>query len=242
MGAFGHLAAAVAAAVLAAPTAEATALGALKVDNYTLDKLLAIPDHSFLVKFDESYAYGEKEDAFKTLAGLAYGVPQFFIAEVPVQEYGDKDNDDLRSRFKLVKEDFPAYFLFNKANKDGLRYTGAVQADDIALWLRRNQVRMPSVGTIAELDELARKFLKEGFAASHVDAAKSLSEGAYSTDKKAPMYVKIMQKVKDKGESYIATETARVTKLLEGKITPEKKAELSDKAKILAVFASKDEL
>mmetsp|Transcript_70563 Transcript_70563/g.216200 ORF Transcript_70563/g.216200 Transcript_70563/m.216200 type:complete len:243 (-) Transcript_70563:179-907(-) len=242
MGAFGRFAAAAAAAVLAAPAAEATALGALKVDNYTFDKVIAIPDHSFLVKFDESYAYGEKEDAFKTLASLAYGVPQFFVAEVPVQEYGDKDNADLASRFQVIKDDFPAYYLFNKANKDGLKYTGAVQADDIALWLRRNKVRMPSVGTIAELDELAKKFLKEGFADAHVSEAKALSEGAYSTDKKAAMYFKIMQKIKEKGESYIAAETARVSKLLEGNITPEKKAELGDKAKILAVFASKDEL
>merc|ERR1719429_885269 len=78
-----------------------TAQGALKLDNYTFDKVLGIPGHAFLVKFDNSYAYGEKEDEFKTLCKITYTVPNFMIAEVPIQEYGDKENDDLRERFKL---------------------------------------------------------------------------------------------------------------------------------------------
>ena len=111
-----------------------------------------------------------------------------------MQEYGDKDNEDLRDRYKLTKGDFPAYLLFNQANKEGLKYTGAVKADDIAVWLRRNRIKMPSIGTIAELDELVKQFLKEGFADAHLAAAKALSEGQYSTDRKASMYVKIMEK------------------------------------------------
>merc|ERR1712232_1364128 len=122
--------------------------GALKLDNYTFDKVLAIPDHTFLVKFDQSYAYGEKEDEFKILCKLAYAVPSFLIGEVPVQEYGDKDNDDLRERFKLSKDNFPAYFLFNAANKDGLKYTGNIIAADVAAWLRTQKVKMPAIGTI----------------------------------------------------------------------------------------------
>merc|ERR1712113_86921 len=111
----------------------------MKLDNYTLDKMLSIPDHAFLVKFDQSYAYGEKEDEFKTLCKLSHTVPAFFLAEIPVQEYGDKENDDLRERFGLKKEDFPAYFLFNNGNKDGVRYSGAIKADAMVSWLRRNQ-------------------------------------------------------------------------------------------------------
>mmetsp|Transcript_92989 Transcript_92989/g.240261 ORF Transcript_92989/g.240261 Transcript_92989/m.240261 type:complete len:246 (-) Transcript_92989:59-796(-) len=222
--------------------AEATAQGALKLDNYTLDKVLAIPDHSFLVKFDQSYAYGEKEDEFKELCKLAYVVPQFMIGEVPVQEYGDQENDDLRERFSLKKDDFPAYMLFNKANPNGLRYSGLITAEDVSGWLRRNAIKMPSIGTIEELDALAKKFLKETLSDEHLDAAKKLVDDKFSMDKKAPMYVKIMQKIKEKGEAYIGGEVSRVHKLMDGKLTPEKKAELSDKLKILNVFAAKDEL
>jgi len=221
---------------------ESTAPGALKLDNYTFDKVLSVPDHTFLVKFDKSYAYGEKEDEFKVLCKLAYAVPKFFIGEVPVQEYGDKENDDLRERFGLKKDDFPVYLLFNQVNEKGLKYSGDIKADDISGWLRRNQVRMPSIGTIEELDVLAKKFLVGGFSDDDIKAAQTLAEGQYSTDKKAGLYVKIMQKVKEKGEGYVASEIARVSKILEGKVTPEKKTEMGDRLKILGVFASKDEL
>jgi len=224
------------------PGAESTAQGALKLDNYTFDKVLALDGYSVLAKFDQSYAYGEKEDEFKVLCKLAHGVPKFFVAEVPVQEYGDKENDDLRERFKLTKDDFPAYFLFSEANKEGLRYSGAVKADAIGSWLRRNQVKLSLLGSIAELDEVVKRFFQSGFADSEIDAAKKLAEGQYSTDKKAGVYVKIMQKIKEKGEAYVEAESTRVGKILEGKVTPEKSAELNDKLKVLSVFASKDEL
>merc|ERR1712217_686753 len=121
------------------------------------------------------------EDAFKELCKLGYSVPNFLIAEVPVQEYGDKENDDLREKYGLKKEDFPAYFLFNAANKEGLKYAGAVQAEDLAVWLRRNQVKMPAIGTIEELDVLAKKFLKDKSDAIIAEAQKIAAE-QYSTD------------------------------------------------------------
>mmetsp|Transcript_2421 Transcript_2421/g.2813 ORF Transcript_2421/g.2813 Transcript_2421/m.2813 type:complete len:243 (-) Transcript_2421:77-805(-) len=231
-----------AAVILLPQVAEGTAQGAMKLDNYTLDKALAIPEFTWLVKFDKSYAYGDKEDAFKEVCKLAYAVPKFMIGEVPVQEYGDKENDDLRERFGMNKDDFPIYLLFNQANEKGLKYTGDIKADQLVAWLRKNEVRMPSVGTIEELDGLAVQFLKEGMADTHLEAAKKLAEEQYSTDRKAAMYVKIMQKIKEKGEGYVAIETQRVTKILQGKIAAEKKAEMEDKMKILGVFASKDEL
>jgi endoplasmic reticulum protein 29 len=220
---------------------EGTALGAIKLDNYTFDQVTQIPGYSFLVKFDQSYAYGEKEDEFKVLCKTAYNANKFLVAEVPVQEYGDKENDDLRERFKLKKEDFPAFLVFNEANKDGLKYTGAVKAADIAAWLRKQKIPMPAIGTIAELDEIVQKFLKEGLSDTHVEAAKKIVEESYKTDKKAQMYLKIMEKVKAKGEGYVADETKRLTKVLEGKLAPEKKSELSDKLKVLHSF-NKDEL
>jgi len=229
-------------ATLLAPCVQATAPGAIKLDNYTFDKLLALPGTSVLVKFDKSYAYGEKEDEFKELCKLAYSVPGFFVAEVPVSEYGDNQNEDLADRLTLKKDDFPAFLLFSDSNKKGSRYTGSVTAADISAWLRRNQIRMPAVGTIEELDNLAKKFMTGGFADTEIAAAKTLAEGTYSTDRKGSMYVKIMQKIKEKGEAYVDSETKRVTKILEGKVTPEKSAEMNDKLKVLAMFGSKDEL
>lgn len=215
--------------------ADATAMGALKMDNYTFDKVIGIPGHTVLAKFDQSYPYGEKEDQFKELTKLAHGVPQFFIGEVPVQEYGDKENDDLREKFGLKKDDFPVYILF-KGPENKETYDGKITAEEIGAWLRRKGVRMPSVGTITEMDEIVKKFLKGGMAPAEIEAVKKLADGDFKNDKKAPMYVKIMEKIKEKGVEYIKTETARVEKIMGGKLTPEKKTELSDKMKILNVF------
>uniref|UniRef100_A0A7S1WJA4 Endoplasmic reticulum resident protein 29 C-terminal domain-containing protein n=1 Tax=Alexandrium catenella TaxID=2925 RepID=A0A7S1WJA4_ALECA len=228
--------------MLPARLAGATAQGALKLDNYTAGKVLAIPDYSFLVKVDTTYAYGEKEDYFKELCKLAHGVPNFFPAEIPVQEYGDKENDDIRTRLGLQKEDFPVYYLHNAANKEGLKYTGAITTEDIARWLRQHKISFPSVNTIEEMNVLVKKLFKESFADEHVQAAQKLAEGEYSADKKAGVYVKVMQKIKEKGADYVATETARVKKVLHGKVSPEKEAEMKAKLRILDVFSEKGEL
>eukprot|EP00811_Abedinium_folium_P007918 NODE_17307_length_950_cov_6.518834.p1 GENE.NODE_17307_length_950_cov_6.518834~~NODE_17307_length_950_cov_6.518834.p1 ORF type:complete len:283 (-),score=74.22 NODE_17307_length_950_cov_6.518834:101-844(-) len=216
---------------------EGTAQGALKLDNYTFDKMMAMSGHSFLVKFDKSYPYGEKEDEFKVLCKLAHALPQFFVAEVPVQEYGDRENSELAERFGFTEASYPAYLLFDDQRKDGEKYSGVVKADDIAAWLRARNINMASIGTIAELDELVKRFFASGMPVAEADAARSLANGYYKGDHKAPMYVKILERLQSKGISYIEDERARVTKLIAGKVTPAKKEELQDKLKVLAVFA-----
>mmetsp|Transcript_71413 Transcript_71413/g.157761 ORF Transcript_71413/g.157761 Transcript_71413/m.157761 type:complete len:242 (-) Transcript_71413:142-867(-) len=215
---------------------EGTAQGALKLDNYTFSKVTSLPGWSFFVKFDQSYAYGEKEDEFKLLCKHAHQVPSFMMAEVPVQEYGDKENDDLRDQFKLTKEDFPAYFLINEASPAGLRYTGNVKADLLVTWLRRQKIPIPSLGTIDELDQLAQKFIKEGAADAVLEEARKVAEDI--PDKKAAIYIKIMQKIKEKGEGYVAAEVERVGKISGVSLAAEKKAELEEKLKILEIFSA----
>lgn len=219
--------------------AEGTALGAVKLDNYTFNKALGVPGHTWLVKFDKTYAYGEKEDEYKLLAKLAHTIPQFFVAEVGVGEYGEKENDDLRQEFNLNKDDFPIYLLFNEANKRGLRYSGDIKADLLAGWLRGHGVKMPAIGTIEELDTIAKKFMKEGMKDAEIAEAKKLAEGEFKEDRKAAMYVKIMEKIKEKGAGYTETETKRIGTILSGTVTDTKKAEMTDKLKILAVFSEK---
>lgn len=244
----------------------ATAQGAVKLDNMTFDKMVSVPGLSFLVKFDKTYAYGEKEDAFKELCKTAFPVKDFLIGEVPVQEYGDKENEDVAERFKVNKDEFPAYFLFKGSVANPVKFEGFPNptakkpstwdddedgtweapmikeptAENLIMWLRKYGIKMPSIGTVAELDELAAKFLKSGFKDADLEAAKALAEGEYKNDKKAPIYVKIMEKVKAKGVDYVQTELARVQKLLAGKITDEKKGELTEKVKILNVFTLTD--
>lgn len=244
-------------------SAEASATGAIKLDNKTFDKLITIPGLTTLVKFDKDYAYGEKEDAFKEICKLAFPVKDFLIAEVPVQEYGDKENEDLADRYNFKSDDFPIFTIFKGSTDSPTKFEGfpnptavkphdwdddedgewepsmitEITAENLVLWLRKEGIKMPSVGTIFELDEVAKRFLADGLKDSDLQAAKELAEGDHKNDKKAPIYIKIMEKVKAKGVGYVQSELTRVKKILDGKITEQKKTELEEKVKILNVFA-----
>ena len=60
----------------------------------------------------------------------------------------------------------------------------------------------------------------------------------------ASVYVRVMQKVSEKGEGYVAKELDRLGKISSVSLAAEKKAELEEKMKILSVFneALKEEL
>merc|ERR1712187_1036225 len=104
-------------------------------------------------------------------------------------------------------------------------------------------VKLARVVTILELDEVALKFLKDGHTDADISAAKALIEANHKESAKAPWYVKIMTKIKEKGFGYVEKEVNRVDKVLQGQIAEQKRVELQDKMKILSVFASsKDEL
>merc|ERR1712187_391403 len=146
--------------------------------------------------------------------------------------------------FKVNKDEFPAYFLFKGSVANPVKFEGFPNptakkpstwdddedgtweapmikeptAENLIMWLRKYGIKMPSIGTVAELDELAAKFLKSGFKDADLEAAKALA----------------------KGVDYVQTELARVQKLLAGKITDEKKGELTEKVKILNVFTLTD--
>lgn len=256
---------ALATSLVVVPGAYGSVQGAVKLDNYTFDKFVTLPGVTTMVKVDKAYAYGEKEDAFKEVCKLAFPVKNFLVAELPVQEYGDKENEDVQKRLNVKTEEFPAFLLF-KGSTEGTRFAGFpdpsakkpatwddaedgdweppmisdITAENLALWLRQQGVKMPSIGTITELDEVAKRFMKGGSRDKDLAEAKSLADGEHKTDRKAPMYVKIMQKITEKGDEYPEKELARVQKILAGKVTPEKKEELSDKVKILRVFATKE--
>jgi len=62
--------------------------------------------------------------------------------------------------------------------------------------------------------------------------------------KKAEVYLKIMRKVSAEGESFITTESDRVKKVLEGKLSDAKKKLMLQRTNVLKsfTFGQKDEL
>ena len=61
--------------------------------------------------------------------------PSLIVTET---DYGDKDNDDLRARYNINKDNFPVFMLFKgSATTDPLTFTGAVKKDDLIRWIKQ---------------------------------------------------------------------------------------------------------
>lgn len=83
-------------------------------------------------------AFGEKYDAFKKFAESAANTKDLLIAEIPVTDYGEKENDQLAQEYNVVKADFPAYKLFLKGKSTPIDYTGDKTEDDLKRFLSKN--------------------------------------------------------------------------------------------------------
>jgi len=224
-------------------SADAVTPAAIKLDNRTIDKWLAIPKLTTFVKFDQMYSYGMKEEEYIKLCESAHGIRNFYMAYVPVAQYGDQDNNDLRMKWGLVKEDFPAFYLFTPDNKAGIRYTGPVEDEHMNAWLRVRGIKLKPAGTIAALDDMVAKFLAGGMAEEHLIETRKLVEGPYDHNPKSFWYVQVMEKTKEKGLEYIGKELNRLEKVLKERadMHEDKFDDLFNKLQVLTVFHLKEE-
>lgn len=228
-------------------------LGAIKLDNMTFDKVINTKDHKFLVRIQAPWTDPETDDgkAFKTLCEMAVSTEKFLIAEMPVSPPNVNvwENYDMFERFNVIPDELPYFYLYTDENKqavngpnNGMAYHGAIDPDIMKLWLMKNGVAMPIDSTIADLDKIAKKFMKDLADSKKADAtiaeAKHVAESLYGGNTKAQMYLKIMDKIKTKGQGYIADETARVKKMTESKQPEQNLKKLKEKLGVLAVFAS----
>lgn len=224
--------------------------GSVSLNSGTFDKVLS-RFAAVLVKFDKSYPYGEQHDEFKKVAETSILQTDLLVAEVNIQDYGDKENADLGERYDIKSDDYPEYRLFIQGKSEPIKYTGDEGKSDkikqfvtkeTGLWLG-----LPAC--IKEFDELVKKFFKsendEGRKAVIEEAKKEKEELSEEVAKeRASVYIKTMQKVMEVGKEFVKTELSRVEKLSEGKVSDKKKAQLKDRANILTSFhlQAKDEL
>lgn len=216
--------------------------GVLPLYSDTFDKV--VPKFkAVLVKFDKEYAYGDTQDEFKKVAVAAISQPELIVAEVPIQDYGDKENSDLAARFDIKKDDWPEYRLFMQGKSEPIAYTGdETRADDIQKFIiQESGLWLGLPACIEEFDELVKQFFQvTGDDRNQVvEKAEKMKEAITDDTMKkdrATVYVKAMQKVIENGDGYIDTEIARVEKLSEGKVSEKKKAQLKDRASILTSF------
>jgi len=154
----------------------------------------------------------------------------------------DADSEkELGGRFGV--SGFPTIKFFPKDNKEGEAYNGGRSQEDFITYLnaRCGLKRVAGggltddAGRVEALDALAAKFM------SAEDKSAVMEETvAASADlaKEAQYYHKVMKKVIEKGSDFIDTETSRLSRMLEGSMSDEKKDQFTVRKNILGAFAS----
>lgn len=205
-----------------------------------------------LVKFDVAYPYGEKHDEFGKVADATRGVGDFLVAEINVKDYGDKDNSDLAEKYEVKSKDFPVLKLFKKGEDGKLgqeTYKGDFKLDAILTWVKSlTGVYIGLPGCIQEFDEIAATFMKsKGDAKKRAELlvkAKAMADKGLETPgdtEFAQIYVKLLEKVVEKGDEFVKSEIARVENIRKTKVSVEKKEGLQKRLNILQAFVH-DEL
>lgn len=221
--------------------------GAVPLDSWTFDKMISKFKAS-LVKFDITYPYGEKEDEYGKVAESARFSPDLLISEVGVQDYGDKENADIAERYDVSKDQFPVLKLFVEGKFEPITFSGEFKADEIRNFIKQHSdVRLVMDKCLPQFDELAEKFMavadkekKENILSEAKEVLSTISEDGEK--RSADVYIKMMQKVIERGVGFIASERERVKNIKEGKITSIKKEEMQGRLNILHSFKLKDEL
>ena len=202
------------------------------------------------MKFDTPYPYGDKQDAFSQVAKDVAGTPDLLVVEVPVQDFGTKDNIDLAEKYGASKANFPVLQLFQSSLKDPVVFDKEWAVDNIKAFIRREAgIRLVLDKCLPEFDELAEKFMQSSgdVRTTVLDEASAKAKSLSTEEQKniAENYVKLMQKVAERGDKFIESEKARVTNLMTGKISETKKAQLQARLNVLHSFelpVAKDEL
>lgn len=196
-----------------------------------------------LVKFDTQYPYGDKHDQFVTFAKDVAATPDLLIAEVGVQDFADRENSDLAQRYSVNKDDFPVLKLFLGSDKDPVTFDGEWKADDLKDFLRTHSgLRVVLSNCLPPFDELVDQFMATGSEQTRqeiLNKAQTMEVGELEK-KSADVYVKLMQKVIERGPKFIASESERVKNLLDGKLSDTKKSELLVRKNILRSFVTNE--
>ncbi|RWS28896.1 endoplasmic reticulum resident protein 29-like protein [Leptotrombidium deliense] len=222
--------------------------GSVSLDSFTFDKVV----NRFvatLVKFDIQYPYGEKHDEYGVVAESLKNTKDVLVAEVGVQDYGDHDNQDLADRFGIKKDDFPVVKLFLQNNlQSPLTFPTSEEfkADKIKQFVKKSTgIRILLDKCLQDFDEMAETFMApkatKEIKQKVLSEAEKKAEGLSDEEKKsADVYVKLMQKVVERGDKFVASEHERVKNIIAGKVSETKKKEMQARLNILQSFIPSD--
>ncbi|XP_013145950.1 PREDICTED: endoplasmic reticulum resident protein 29 [Papilio polytes] len=222
-------------------TETTAASGSVELDEYSFHKVIKKFEAS-LVKFDVAFPYGDKHDAFVALAKDSKDVEDLLVAEVGVKDYGEKDNEELAKKYGATKDNFPIVKLFVKGKNEPILFDDSkgFSADELRRFVReKTGLYLSLPGCVKELDKLAAKFIN-----ADQDKKKEILKETKAALEKIPekdsvagkIYKLIMEKSLEKGDEFTKLENERVKKLLNGKLSEEKKKELGIRLNILQSF------
>jgi len=220
--------------------------GCVALDELSFDKVLSKFPVS-LIKFDIAYPYGDRHDQFAQVAKDAANIPDLFVGEVGIKDYGEKENSELGKRFKIERDDFPAVLVFVKNNLKGsiehFKFDNdkGFNAGNLKNFIKQKSgLRIPLKGCIEQLDNIAEKFTstssEEERKILRKDAEQEIKSLPEDQKKNGQMYTKVMKKLTSDGEGFLSSEETRIKKLLTTKLTAKKKEEMEIRLNILTSF------
>lgn len=183
----------------------------------------------------------------KSLAPKYEKVAQTFEGEtdVVIAKCDATENNDLATRFGVTG--YPTIKWFPMGNKEGEDYSGGRTESDFIEFINKNAGTervigggyLPTAGRNDALDALVVEFLaaEEALRGDIMEKAKTAIasiEGKYA--RVAKFYALGMKKYMKVGAEYPEKERARLGRLMEGNVTPEKKAEFHLRTNILGAF------
>ncbi|KYQ91306.1 protein disulfide isomerase [Tieghemostelium lacteum] len=142
---------------------------------------------------------------------------------------------------------FPTLKYFSKTNKDGEKYEQGRDIDTFVTFINKNagtkRVKggklIQGAGRIETLDAIASKFVE-----STKDAREKLLAEAETLAKDvaadlkadAAFYIKTMKTIVEKSKDYLTSESARLSKIVQGTVSGKKLDEFTKKINILSSF------
>ena len=186
--------------------------------------------------------HGDENEVFKKVVSTVVGKPELsiLIGNVGVQEWGDKNNFDLAEKYKVSKSsEWPAYIFFPANSKKGITYDEDKKSKDAILrFLREQNVPVRLAGRLEQFDLLAQKFIANKDERAEILKHAEALEVEEKRKGSKKLYLDIMQKILDDGDSFVTKERKRLNKQLKDKdIKLEKKGQTEKRANILQAFA-----
>lgn len=219
-------------------------LGVVQLDSLSFNKTVRRFPFS-LVKFDGGYPTGEKHKVFAQLGRELSDVRNLMVAEVRIKTYGDKENEDIAMRFGFKEADYPEIILFIQDKKGGtlreIRYGAEVSVDAIINFLKSkggSDLTLP--GCLKEFDRYAQFFVnndekdQKRMLEKVVELVSEMKPGTRKD--KATRYMKIMETYVTRGLEGVEREESRARKLLEEKMSDEKRRNFEMMLNVLKSF------